>query len=500
MPPNDMSQEAILQMIADKAKADGDDFRLRIARRRTLGTLPEIVAMLEEAHAEHLVAPETWLPRLTGGGRLEISVYHSSNVNTPIGGPVIVTVDGDPIKPDAALLRLPDWAGPRRLTYPRPEKKKENEGFSMSSNAPANPMAPSFHHDEAKANAREVQFEQTLRDLNARIEATARLERDLLEKKSQMEVEAIRRDADARAREAEARVQRLEQAQLQPRAPTENLGSVVEKLMPLVLQVMESNRAASAAAAAAQAQATLEAAKMQAQVLQAIMSKPAIDPQMLALLTKDDGSARVMEQMGDLFSATTATTMNVLNAAVEMGLAGGQRGNEEPVALRAVREGVRALMALSGAGRNAAAGAKPRRQLPAKEQPKQEVASPPPAAPAPTVEKGGAAAEAPLKAAEPTALDKVIHRIEQKKDKPEEIATYLVENVTDPSIIEVFADPEVDFRAVFEERLGDWLDADENKNFLKAVIHSFAEQGVEAGLFTAEALPEIEKAMESLGT
>src|SRR5215210_5703617 len=107
--PND----AILQSINDKAKNSGDNFRVRVMRKSTPGLMPDGICTLDGASVVHLAMPETWLPRLCGGGPIyQFQVFHAEDTTRAIPGYLMYQIPGEPKAVDYDALRSPAWQGP----------------------------------------------------------------------------------------------------------------------------------------------------------------------------------------------------------------------------------------------------------------------------------------------------------------------------------------------------------------------------------------------------
>jgi len=496
--------DEILAIIAKAAKDTGtDDFRVRVQRRRTSGGMPEQVLTLDGAKAEHFSSPETWLPRIAGGGLFILSAYHVANIANMVGGPYPVQVDGQPREPDAAVVEEANWQGPRICVFPKPVPKNQTPPQIMS--IPGGPDAtPRNVAPVLSGDGRPVESA-----IAAQLADMQRREQALFARQAQVEIDAAKRESDGRVaalerklederrrnEEERRRVEEERRRQAATPAPAvEPRADMMTSLAPLLLEFLKSDReykqqalqmqlASSERQAQAQAQATAEQGKAMAAVLATITNKPVIDPQLLTLLTKEDSSAKVLSNMSELFAVQASTTMNVLNSMVEMGLAGNQREPEEPQALKIVREGVKAFVALSGGAARAV-------------QPQQQ---PPQLPPQPRMAEAVPAEPEVLRAAEPTVLERFVDQVRNTDVAAQIAAEFVLDHLSDPSIMKAYIEADSDFRQVLVGNLGeDWLEVPLNTERAREVMKSVLEGGVKRGIFEEEVLEGMDKMLASL--
>lgn len=502
--------EEIVALIA-KAAEDlrVDDFRVRIQRRRPGTQLPEQILTLDGARAEHFTMPEAWLPRIAGGGLFMLTAFHCSNISQAIGGPFPVQVDGAPREVDISVMDLPDWTGPTKCIYPAP-KKKTAPTVDMTPLSGGHDASPRTTAPESAGAGGSSLMERQFAALQQQKEALA-------EEKRRMEVEAVRKEGQLALERAERKAEEaLRALQAKPVAPPAESGieKALAAVLPLALEFFKSQKESQAAAQAESLRLQMEMAKMQHETQLAIARTQAeaearraeaqaksaeVQAQMQAqlaakaeesnkfllqtLLSKpqDDAATKTSE----LVASMASTTMNVLNTMVELGLTGGRQEPEEPTALKVVREVTRgiAMMSANAAGARAPA-AMPQPQLEGLPEQQEEESAPPP--PEPQV----------LRAAEPSALRKIITAIRDTKIPPKDIARAVLGSLADPSIIAAYTAAEGNLREVFAKELDTWLDVPANKARLQSVLAETVTQGVAAGIFPAEAAKELEKMLE----
>jgi hypothetical protein len=500
--------EEVLTVISKTAKDTGvDDFRIRVQRRRTAGGMPEQVLTMDGALAEHFSSPETWLPRIAGGGLFIVSAYHVSNVANMVGGPYPVQVDGQSREPDPSVVEEQGWKGPRICVFPKPVPKNTTPQIMTIPGGPdvtPRNVAPVPSGEGRPNNSVEQALAAQLADMQRREQA-------LFARQAQVEIEAAKAAAagkveqlerkleEERRRNEEDRRRAEEERRRAANVPVpvvEQKSDLIATLAPLALEFLKSDRefkqqalqmqiAAAERQAAATSAASAEQSKQMAAVLASIANKPAIDPQLFALLTKEDSSAKVLSNMSELFATQASTTMNVLNSMVEMGLAGNQREPEEPQALKIVREGVKAFVALSGGAARAVQAQPQQQQLP---QPRvvEAVATPEP--------EGG------LRAAEPNALEQFIGQVRDDKVEPGAAAAFILDHLSDPSVLKAYLQADSDLRLVLVNNLGeDWLEVPANAERARGVMKSTLELGVERGILDEEVLKGMDALLESIG-
>ena len=124
-----LTPEETISILRERAAKDGDSFRLRIHRISGPAKTPEAVATLDEAEVLHVSSPETWLPRLCGGGPVFLlTVYHTSDPTLPIGQPIRVACQGVPREVDLSAPNKPGWSGPKVIYWPTQADRPEQIG------------------------------------------------------------------------------------------------------------------------------------------------------------------------------------------------------------------------------------------------------------------------------------------------------------------------------------------------------------------------------------
>jgi len=236
-----------------------------------------------------------------------------------------------------------------------------------------------------------------------------------------------------------------------------------------------------------------------------MLQRPQIDPAMKELLDratapKPDAGGAMMSQMAEAMASMTNVTMQLVHTAAEMGV--GQSGPApEPPWVKAVREGAKVIMAMMASqAEQAKANAQAARfgaQHPPALPPAQAPAQPPaPAAPqqagAQTVAAGSppaAGAPVPPPAGPPpvedtrTAIEKIEGAI-RKRAPVERVALAIINNVQDASIIAAFTEAEGNIETLFRNRLGIWVDNEDNGKYVAALIEAVNKLAQERGLIS----------------
>jgi len=519
------STEEVISLIAKTAEELRlDEFRVRVQRRRPGNTLPEQILTLDGAKAEHFSAPETWLPRIAGGGLFLLTAFHVSNNSQPVGGPFPVQVEGAMRDADVSVLTSDDWTGPRICVFPTPAMNSAARRARGGAVADLTPL--SGGHDASprtiapEASGAGGSFSAALQAQFAEVQ---RQKEALAEEKRKLEVDAVRKESQIAVERAERRAEEAVKAQRSapPPVPVESgIEKMLAGVLPLAMKWFESQQESRAAEKAEQQRMQFELAKMQhetqlaiaraqseatakAAELQARAAEVQSQMQMQLAAKADESNKFLLQALlnkpqddsasktGELVASMAGTTMNVLNTMVELGLTGGRQEPEEPTALKAVREVVRgiALMSSNAAAR-ALPAAPPNMGAPPQQQQQQQQEEP--------AEEEEPPAPAPLRAAEPTLYDRLVVAIRDTRTPPKDIAQTILQSLADPSLIAAYTRSGGDLRGMFAKDLDTWLDAPANKARLRSILAETVTQGVAAGVFPEEAAKELEEMLTDI--
>lgn len=502
-----LSHEETIQSLDARAKSSeaGDSFRLRIQRRHSPSTPPQIFALFEDAQVAHFATPETWLPRLVGpnaGGIFELMAYHATNPIMPVGGVIRIPIEGNAAPPNTEVVTTAGWDGPRKLSYPKPGENLA-PGFSIPAQAGAvndgsAPRQPAPHVAVPAAIPIAQQVTATQGDPQQAARLVA-IEGEIARR--QREVEA----AEARMRESQIKNEILGSVKTQMDSVVDLVRNAQQQQAALMARMTETPKADTGMKDMVVALAPLlmgfmqqaaqqreEAAKRQEQLMMMMIQRPAIDPAMQQLLDratapKPDAGGAMMSQMAEAMASMTNVTMQLVHTAAEMGV--GQSGPApEPPWVKAVREGAKVVMAMmaSQAEQAKAAAAQARYQGQPQLPPTPPPASPPQAAPAAAV-----TAQPPVAvAAQPppavpqdtrTPIEKIEAAI-RAKAPIDRISLAIINNVQEASIIAAFTEAEGNIEQMFRNRLGNWLDDADNGKYVENLIDAVNKLAQERGL------------------
>lgn len=494
-------QEVVAQIAKTAEDLRVDDFRVRVQRRRAGNALPEQILTLDGAKAEHFSAPETWLPRIAGGGLFMLTAFHCSNNSAPVGGPFPVQVEGPMRDPDVSVVDALDWTGPRVCVFPMPKavRRVASDVTPLPGGHDASPRTTAPEPSGA-GGFLQAQLAEVQRQKDALGEERQKLEIDRIRRENQLALER----AERRAEEAAMRIP--------PPAHESSLEKMLAGFLPLALEWFKSERETRSVQQAEQARMQLEMAKMQSETqlaiartqaeaqaraaeqqakaaeaqaaLQAQIAAKAEESNKFLLQTvlsrpQDEAAGKTAE----LVSTMVGTTMNMMNTMVELGLTGNRSEPEEPTTLKIVREIARAVALVTT---NAAARSMPPAMQPAFGQmpPGQEAQEEP---------EQGAPSSAPSAVAEPTLYDKLIVAIRDTAVPSKQIAQTILQSLGDPSLIAAYSQSNGGLADLFSKDLGSWMDVPANKDRLQNILKETVTQGVASGVFPAEVGQEIEK-------
>lgn len=512
-----MTNEETLNALATKAKATSDAFVLKVQRKRAMGGPIESVATFEGANVNHFANPELWLPKLAGGGpTFLLTGYHVDDPTMPIGGSLQVNVpvsDAFPARSsydiDVGLPKAASWKGPLSMIWPTEDSKPKQQNIptipSLSSpfvSFAANqvPSGAAGMGSEAE-RARYEMERQKLQEAKEQFEAERR----------KLELEAIRREHEMRLREIEAKM-----LQSTPqRSLGDTLAAVMAAAAPFISKVLEGqNEMRMLMFKAQEAQAANQNAMMQF-----YLNRPAIDPtlektidrlQMFLEKSRENPAGNQMvQQMVDVMSTMTQTTMDMVSQAADLQLGGRQPG-ESPM-IKAVREAVKAMGSmLTGYQVAAQAGGAPgtarpqpqQQQLPFQATPStaQAYADAARAQPLPQQASGPANGHANqpgsqasfAQAAEPngqyrgsvlTALENAI----KARQPVANVAGLFLRSLQTDEMNQALAECDNQINELIARRLGSWIEAEEaNRNYFGQLMEEVSKQGAKMGIFEDE--------------
>jgi hypothetical protein len=318
------SYEELLQLISDKANADGDDWRIKVLRRPTLTGNMESVAILDDARAEHFTNAEMWLSQLCGGGpHYVLHAIHAKNPRVPFCYVVPPLVSGPSRAPDPEKFPPPGWVGPRSLISPARAEPQTVSSILAGGTSPGRSAATDNRSDGRAPGLLDPVWAEL-----------QRREREIDAKAAAASLEAVRRESEAQARRLEERIALLGAAKPAPSLDLAGLITAAAALVtPIVSKLMESAAATRAALAVADASRASrddvrrsEEMKLYAEMMKDARSSGQV--QMQAIGTMLDSQAQA-----------TRVMMQTVASAIELI---GPRGEENPW-IPVITEGMKAF-------------------------------------------------------------------------------------------------------------------------------------------------------------
>lgn len=509
------SYEETLALINVKAKELGDNFQLKVLRKRFAGGLPELVANLADASVAHIINPETWLPRLAGGGPIFVmQVYHAADPNFQVGAPLQVNVptDGQPPKVpseiDIRAVKAGNWKGPATLLFPTAEEAKRGEanfsGYSVPSSLP--PAAPVIGSHAAnlvpvagmtpQPGAISAENAALLHRIQQEREQLERTRAELAEEKHRNELNELRRESDQRMKDFESRITAVTTRPAEPKTDlAQMIATLAASLTPLLVEVFKGQDQMKMAMLKSQEQTQAQTQM----ILLKMLDKP-----------KDDSSERMFDKferimeksqatqvpqttmlhsMMEAMSTITNSTLDLAERAADLNMGGG-RPDDHP-ALKAIKEGVKAVGSLmqgyqgflppqAGAGQLGIPGTPPPQLAPAHApQPGAPVVQP--AAAAPTVAPPPGQQRVPGN----TTLEQLENAIKMKLPVDDVARAYVQAIATkDASVLEALDKSGGDPAQMVTDRLGAHIMQNPDLvPYLNALSEAVNKYGEKAGIF-----------------
>lgn len=426
MPPN--NNEMMLHKLREKITETNDNtFRIQVSRKRAQAYIGENIATLDDASVEMLAAPETWLPKLFGGGTYIIHAMHVSELSKKIGDGITLNVEGDsrgmsPVWLD--LIRSADWLGPKHFVWPSEKDLEEmrqahlktvvsppgskGEGYVPRSNGPALETA----QVASMVDPRWASAAQSLEDEKR---AWEQKRRELEDSQRKLELENAKREADMRSSKLEAKLEAL--ATREPVKSGPGIMEIVTAITPVVIKLVEGQNEIRKEMLVRDEKAREENNKIF----------------MLMLEKKNDDSPnlKIMSSFAEAFSGLNGMAFEMMHRMREEVF-----GPPENTAVLAFKEIGKALMAMGGAGGPKLAPQKAPQnvaQLPAK-----------------------ASATKVAKAPKADPVGRIEAMIRAKID-PEIVADALFAGLREPEMQAALAKVGGQYQLLLQERLGDFL-------------------------------------------
>lgn len=542
-PKSNLSHEDTIALMNAKATADGDDWWLKVHRRRHIGALPELIATLHNAQVIHAANPETWLPRLAGGGpTFVLHVYHAKTPTVLLGTLQFqIPTDNNPEKSvDPSVTKSQTWAGPRTLAWPPASNEdKQQDRYSISA-PPASPSGNSAANNvpgggsPGVSNFASAQIAQ-LDAANARIEIERQklaAEREqMAEERRRLELDAVKTQASQNLKELEARI--LAAQTQQSNAISEALRGLAQQntapkldivgligaaggiLGPVLAQMHQSSQAAREAQEKSQALALQQQAEQTRVLMTAMLSKPGLDPTIEKMFDKlervlEKSQAQQVPQstmlhtMAESMGSMMNMSMELAQTAADLNINGGGSRAEDHPAYKAIREAVKGVSAMMAGYQQSvkqqAAPAQvpnvpafPQPALP--QRPMQQQAQhvvhangQPPGAPVLTQAPAGQelVPNQPLsiEISETTDVPALLEQMIYALSEPAHVAAVFVQTIGHPTMRKALDEADGEIEEMISRRIMPFiLKHPEHVPYLKSVHDEIEKQGAVAGIF-----------------
>lgn len=460
------TQEETISLVSQRVAAGVDSFIVKIYRRRGMAGLTDHIATFGDGKLGHISNPETWIPKLAGGGQFMMQVFEASNSNL-IGGWLQFNYSSPPIQVDPRVVRSSNWQGPPLMIFPEPEESRDVTPPPVS--MPGIPGAPHLRDPQiVPTGAPSGSFSAELREIEARLamrerelqQRDQRAREDLAKEEARLERERFKNEMD------------LKMKALEGRPPAgKGIAEILAALAPLAMTFLQSQAAARDTALKMQ----MDQAAQTQQMLVALLGKPApgISPEMQAVLdmmkvqlAAKGNDSTGMAQMIDAMGMVSKQSISMLETVAEMNL-GGQPENPMLLAIKEIASG------LASMGSGAAAAAHARIQQPPQLQqghPQQAFAG---------------------------------HQQQRGPQHPVDRLERMLRSHLDPAIFidqffkalptqELQAELEAaqgDIVQLFLKRLGTWIQTPENQAYIKDLVPRLHAEAVRRGVIQDEPAP-----------
>lgn len=302
-----------LELLQEVARADGDDFRMRVFRKPSVtATQMDVVAVFDNARIEHFSTPETWISDLCGGGHYALAAMHANNINQLITLIVPPMIPGAPRAANPAIMKSPSWSGPAIMLFPKPEAPVQPVGLFSGPGAAPTVVTPreGVHSSQGGTGA------SSSDDVTS-----ARLA--LLDQARRYDMERLEKLIDAQSKSSEKQVAALldlvKSAAARPvveRPPEkpllEQIAPLLAAAMPLVTAFVgqaAENRKLDAEKEARREEREARAREESSKAMQSILDK---------LSSGNSESAKIMQSMADVVANSLKGQMQMAATVREL--------------------------------------------------------------------------------------------------------------------------------------------------------------------------------------
>lgn len=506
-----------MEAIKKKYEEKKCEFRVKIHRRRSATSPKQLAAVFGNVTVQQIEEMDIWMPEVIGSGVIDlIEVYDPAHLTYPFAVLTAKSADYRGKAFDFNVLQSPDYRGPTEVLYPRASEADAGMYGAPQSLVDAlnpKPQVKTMTQPQQPGGVT-VTVPAASDATKAEREAVTRMREQLLEQKTQLEIEQTKREADLRLRAAQQEADRLRveneravaemnrrmdmlMAQIsqkpveQPKGLSlaELLPSLITAAAPIIASITESSRQTQMAIMQQQAQMAQQNAEANRTLMTTLLSKKPIDDTVLALMTKPDNSAALLQSVTSAFGDTTRNMMQIMSMATEMMM--NQGGNQEQSVWPDILKSVVKAYVTSQANVSMAVQKAQQQSIGSGSNVVPMIAPPQP--------------QQTMEAAEPaepkSGLDVVKYLITVKGETPARVAHFILKQIdpnekSDGSVVTALMAAK-SIREFMLKTLGDWIDSPGSKEYVRELVLEVVKLGGDRGLWNGEEF--MAKVEEELG-
>lgn len=516
----DTTPEKTLELLIERAKNAGDSFRIKIWRHNQMTQQTHQIALFSGAQLVHVTNPELWMPQLAGGGQFAFYVYHVTDPNAHLGGPLKFNVDGEARPVDLLAVKRPEWQGPKQMDFPiagQPPSPSYAVGPSLNPTVAApQTSVPGGLGGGPTFSSQSGEVARALAELQSQNNALLTAQRHLDSERQNLQLERIRMENDARMRDFEHKIS----AQAKPAEPFAGVKELIAPLIGLFQMWMQGQNEMRQLMFKLDQERANESRTM----LMKVMERPAVDPLMMTLFEKLQGLSQANSPSAEMVGQMAELTMSMVDRAAEM--ANGQPESHWITAARELSKGLGAAISGMKVQKKSAGGQggrpAPGFGLPGPSGIPQNTTAPgsyaAPASgfsgvpgtpagngagavptqnyqpPSPQVMNQPAAPAAPAPVQETRVMSVIESLVAAVKaySPVEQIAKAVIASLPDPGFQHELTLVDGSLQGLAAKFLGDWVPTDErNAPYLAALLAAIEKEGRSAGVFDTEEEAEV---------
>lgn len=472
--------------IVEKAKVSGDRFIIKVLRRKGFSGLLEHIATLGDATVQHAAAPETWLPQLCGGGEYGLSAYHHEAPTQRVGNILHLSLRGQSLEVSGKAVRARTWEGPPTLIFPQVGEEFVTPSSLLGGLPPPPTGGTPAATPGTQANSDVLSYVRSLEE-RLRLDALSR-EKEMAEREARLRREIDAREEQLRREQLEAKLrtefdarQRDLETRLAAHGSKED-GNVklLAVLAPVIAEFLKQQHEMRVMSS----RQSQEAAQQQLVMLKELTSKPqGMTPEMTILVetlrSQASGGgvggvyADMMTRMVDAMGAVSKTSVSMIEAIADLQL--GSAPQEHPV-LAAVKEGIKAMSALSSGAEKGA-----RSVVQQARHPHPTSLPPPPVPRAPQGQPQAFAGYQPPAVQDIDSVTKLKMLIQDKHEPVAEVAVFFFDAIQTPEMQQELKAVDQDIQKLVAKHLGAWVLVPENSEYLNRLGEALQAEGVRRG-------------------